>query len=132
MRAKLTEEVHKMTLPGRKQLFRLHDRHQEFIADIIELEGITHDFSKGILGVHPLFDYQRKRYDNISSAESILNPVVKHGEVQLAFPSLDQVRQTVKREIQKLHPTTRRLMNAHTYKVSLGPELHRVTEAIRP
>lgn len=131
MRAKLTEEVHKMTLPGPKQVFRLHDQQGEFMADIVELEDVTHDFSEGIVGVHPLFDYHHKRYDGVSSAEPILQPVIINGNVQVAFPSLDEVRKTVKREIKKLHPTTRRLMNPHTYKVSLGPELHRVTKEIK-
>ncbi|MBN1652236.1 MAG: nicotinate phosphoribosyltransferase [Deltaproteobacteria bacterium] len=131
MRIKLTEELQKMTLPGPKQVFRLHNRQQEFIADIIELEGVTHDFSKGIVGVHPLSDNQRKSYDSISRAETMLLLVVKNGRVQLEFPSLEEVRKYMKREIKKLDPTTRRLMNPHVYKVSLSPELHRVTEQTR-
>lgn len=131
MRAKLTEEAHKMTLPGVKQVFRLHNRQGEYMADIVEVDQAAPDCTGGIWGYHPLYGYHRRRYDDIARAEPLLEPVVREGRVQQELPSLREIRATLREKLDRLHPTYKRLMNPHVYKVSLAPELHRLTERMR-
>lgn len=128
---KLAEGVEKATLPGLKQVWRLYNRSGEMMADIVEMEDEKIDFSKGVWGFHPVSEYQRKFYEGISEARPSLKQVLRSGEIVAPAPPLPQIRQRVKDELKTLHPTYRRLMNPHVYKVSLGPKLNEVTRQMR-
>jgi nicotinate phosphoribosyltransferase len=121
-RLKLSEGGKKATLPGRKQVWRLRGRDGEPLADWIELEG-EEPGADGVWGYHPTRALQRTRYEDHHSAEPLLVPVMRGGRRLEPGPPLKELRERAREELKKLHPTMRRLLNPHEYKVSLGPKL---------
>ncbi len=131
MKIKLTEGMKKGTLPGVKQVWRLRDKKGEMMADIMELESARPDFEKGVWGYHPAVEYEKKFFGNIEKADPLLKPVFKDGKIETEFPPLADIRDRVKKQLNGLHPTMRRLLNPHIYKVSLGEKLFEETRRMR-
>ena len=130
MKLKISDNVSKSTFPGIKQVWRLYTPSKEMMADIVEMDGVVHDFSKGVIGHHPVMEYQEKYYDSIDEAEPLLLPVMKEGRVTVENPTLNEIRGRASLQLERLHPTMRRLLNPHIYKVSLGPKLKEATEKL--
>lgn len=131
MTMKKTEAPRKATLPGIKQVYRLFDKNGEMMADLIELEGSAPDFAKPVRGVHPVIESAFKVYEGIGRAEPMLLRVMAGGKPTGPSPSLPEIRARVKSQLAGFHPTMRRLLNPHEYKVSAGPRLYEALKALR-
>ena len=131
MKLKISDSLIKSTLPGLKQLWRMRNGNGDMTADLVELEDAAPDFSRPLSGHHPFMDYQKKVYDNVAKAEPLLEPVFSSGRITATKVSLADIRKKVSEELKRLHPTFKRLMNPHIYKVSLGPALMEVTRKLR-
>lgn len=131
MKIKLSDNIGKSTLPGVKQVWRLFGRDGGMTADLIDFEGERHDFTKGVWGYHPFMEYGRKFYADIAAAVPLLKPAMMDGK-RLAPPRpLAEIRAACRAELETLHPTMRRLLNPHIYKVSLGQALFDETRRLR-
>lgn len=131
MKMKISDGLDKSTLPGVKQVWRLLDSNGETMADLVEMAESPPDFPKGVWGFHPTIGYHRKFYDGIAEARPLLSQVLRGGVVTADQISLALIRERVKRELASLHPTTRRLLNPHIYKVSVGQKLKDATARLR-
>ena len=131
MKIKLSENIGKSTLPGVKQVWRLFDRAGEMMADLIDFEGERHDFTGGVWGYHPFLEYRRKRYSDIAAAAPLLTPVMRDGTRLEPPRPLAEIRAACRAGLETLHPTMRRLLNPHIYKVSLGQALFDETSRMR-
>ncbi len=132
MRLKISEARRKSTLPGVKQVWRLYNGRGEMAADWIELvDSEPIDFSRGVWGYHPVLPYQKTLYDGITRAEPRLVRVFREGRRSLDSPPLSEVRSRLRRELDAFHPTMRRLLNPHVYKVSVGPDLEQAALRLR-
>lgn len=131
MKMKISDGLDKSTLPGVKQVWRLRDSKGETMADLVEMDESPPDFSKGVWGFHPTIVYHKKFYDGIAEARPLLSQVMRGGNVMMEQEPLSLIRDRVKRELASLHPTTRRLLNPHIYKVSVGPKLKDATAKLR-
>lgn len=131
MKLKLSEGKHKSTIPGIKQVYRLRDHQGEAMADIIELEEHPPNPNEPVRGVHPQTDTEYKIYEGVDSMEPLLQPVLRDGKRITEARSLMEIRESVRRNLSGFHPSYRRLLNPHIYKVSLGPMLGPWTYKIR-
>ncbi len=131
MKIKLSDNIGKSTLPGVKQVWRLFGRDDGMMADLIDFEGERHDFTKGVWGYHPFLEYERKFYADIAAAVPLLKPVMKGGKRLEPPRPLAELRAACHAELKTLHPTMRRLLNPHIYKVSLGQSLFDETRRLR-
>jgi len=61
--------------------------------------------------------------DHIDRVESLLVPVIKEGEIVAERPSIEEMRRRLDQDIHDLDPGVLRLMNPHTYHVSLSRKL---------
>jgi nicotinate phosphoribosyltransferase len=84
-----------------------------------------------LVGYHPLIEYESKRYENITSVEPLLQPVILHGEPTGWLPALPEIRQRTQEQLEQLHPTSRRLLNPHIYKVSISEKTLRIRQELR-
>jgi nicotinate phosphoribosyltransferase len=114
-----------------KQVYRLYEEDGTMMADLIEKEDATPDASQPILGHHPYLVGVRKRYEAIARIEPLLQPVLRQGARVAEQPSLPEIRARSRELLQRLHPTSRRLLNPHVYKVSVGPALYELAERLR-
>ena len=128
---KVSEGSKKATLPGLKQVWRLFREDGQMMADLIELEDQVPDFPRGVWGHDPVVDYRKTFYRGIARAEPLLVPIFREGRAVGPFPPLEEIRARVKAQLSLLHPTMRRLLNPHVYKVSVGPALLAETRRLR-
>ncbi|MBI4977134.1 MAG: nicotinate phosphoribosyltransferase [Spirochaetes bacterium] len=131
MKHKITEGMKKATLPGVKQVWRLYDAANTMMGDVIELDGVNVRPNAPVTAYHPVVDYNKKVYTDVARTEPLLSEVFKDGALTAAQPSINAVRERVRNEMKQLHPTIKRLMNPHIYKVSLGEKLHAQTRLVR-
>ena len=131
MTMKKTDGLKKSTLPGIKQVYRMFDKKGEMVGDLLELESAPPDFSRPVRGVHPQIDSAYKVYEGISDAQALLAPVMSGGKITVELPGLDAIRARAKAQLASLHPTMRRLLNPHEYKVSVGPKLWEMARKMR-
>ena len=89
----------KVTLPGRKQVYRFKDKNGNFAKDMIAL---TDEKVKG---------------------KPLLVKVMEKGEIIYDLPSLDEIRVTAAESLSKLPEKYRKLTNAPTYPVELSQDL---------
>jgi nicotinate phosphoribosyltransferase len=130
MKQKVSDNITKSTLPGIKQVWRLYGKEREMLGDIVEIDGTLLNFSKGVTGRHPHFEHVKTVYSSVTEAEPLLAEVMKGGRISIKLPALKEIRERAGSQLELLHPTVRRLLNPHNYKVSLGPVLSEETLAL--
>ncbi|MDM7917474.1 MAG: nicotinate phosphoribosyltransferase [Candidatus Eisenbacteria bacterium] len=125
---KRTDAPEKSNLPGIKQVYRLHGADGYMMGDLVELESAPPDPSGGIVGRHPILAQLEKRYEPVARVEPLLRPVLRRGSLVTALPGLQEIRGVLREQLERLHPTSRRLLHPHVYKVSIGPALRELLE----
>lgn len=126
---KISNNPEKITNPGIKNIFRFYDKNNFMIADLIILENEERELvqkiekKEAIKFNHPSTEYSHFILNEYSSAEKCLKPWVIDGKISREFLSLQQIQNFVKEELKKLHPTYKRFLNPHIYKVSLSNKL---------
>lgn len=96
----------KITLPGRKQVFRLKDEKGNFMKDMIALDN-----------------------EKING-EQLLIKVVEKGKIIYDFPSLMDIRKRAVENLEKLSAKYKRLRVASRYPVELSPKLKRLIKEL--
>jgi len=122
---KISENPEKTLNPGNKQVWRLYDNAHKAIADVMSLE---HEDLCGLSAIHlhhPTDETKHRLLDcsEISEVEKLHETILEDGRLVYDFPSLEEIRQTRASDILRLHSGVRRLMNPHSYHVSLSDEL---------
>jgi nicotinate phosphoribosyltransferase len=105
-RAKFSKE--KVTYPGRKQVFRFHDRAGNYSEDVIARE------------TEPYPD-----------AKPLLSCVMQQGKRLGASPSLPSIQERAREEVAKLPQACRSLRSPQTYPVRFSRELEELLEDVR-
>ena len=123
-RIKLSDEPDKMTIPGRKEIYRLigDDRHP-VIDLMIEAGKEPPAIGERILCRHPL--REAKRAYVVPKNVIPLHKCVWDGRQAFAFPSLDDIRDYVIDQISIVRPDHLRAVNPTPYKVSVSEDLYR-------
>jgi len=126
-RIKFSDNPEKTTNPGVKQVWRLRDGGGMFVADVLALEdaaapdiienGKTYSFW------HPSADYRRFSHTVEGDAQPLLALRLKGGKAVGQEPSLQEVREKVRAELDSLDMSYKRLLNPHIYKVSITERL---------
>jgi nicotinate phosphoribosyltransferase len=96
----------KVTLPGRKQVFRLKDEKGNFAKDIVALE------------------------DEKIRGEPLLVKVMENGKTICDPPSLEEIRKRALEDVSKLPEKYKKLKGASGYPVKLSPRLKRLVEEL--
>ncbi len=125
---KVSNNPEKTTNPHVKNVARLYNR-QFMIGDLIFLEKEKKSLKKRIDTLkplafhHPEYDYQSLKVDKYCRTKFLLNNIVCNGKLKYKFPSLKEIQQKTRRNLKKLHPSYKRLLNPHIYKVSITKKL---------
>lgn len=117
-RMKISDNITKTTLPGKKQVSRFTDEQGFFMADAIHLEEeglpekMFHPFEPG-----KSLDLRSYR------DESLLQKVMAGGRRIMAEQSVSQIAAYARQRLQQLPPEHKRFEFPHVYKVGLGQKL---------
>jgi nicotinate phosphoribosyltransferase len=97
----------KVTLPGRKQVYRFKDRNGNFEKDVIALA------------------------DEKVNGEPLLVKVMEKGEIIYDLPSLDEIRTTTAENLSKLPEKYKTITGAPEYPVELSQDLERLIQKLK-
>ncbi|MDZ7773943.1 MAG: nicotinate phosphoribosyltransferase [Balneolaceae bacterium] len=117
-RLKISENIEKITLPGRKKVLRYTDGRGRFYGDGIVLEE---DVQADTI-YHP---YYPAKHTAISGydAEELMQPVMEGGRQTAGDATAQESADYASRRLEKLMPEHKRFENPHIYKVGIGGSL---------
>jgi nicotinate phosphoribosyltransferase len=115
---KISENIGKITLPGRKNVYRYFDEEGMFVADAISLD--TENSPDTIH--HPLETIKSSDLSCFES-EQILRKVMDKGRMTEKSGSPGEIYQFAHSRLERLPGEHKRFMNPHVYKVGISEEL---------
>ena len=117
---KLSESIQKITIPGKKQVFRLSDDKGKWIgADVVTLRN-EENIEKMYAPFDPLKSMQTSQYQK----QELLSLVLKNGKRINPEKPLIEIAGYAQKQLQKLPDEYKRFYNPHIYKVGLSGTLH--------
>ncbi len=127
---KLSENVAKITIPGFKNLYRLYSNETgKAIADVITLHEETFDNVTEYELFDPQFTWKRKTVTNFT-AKQLLVPIYDHGKAVYQSPTLHEMKEYCRQQVDTLWDEVTRFENPHTYYVDLSQKLWDIRDSM--
>jgi nicotinate phosphoribosyltransferase len=127
---KFSDNPEKTTTPGIKQVWRIKDAQAMALVDVLALDNTDEEnpASKYKAGEthlfwHPSADYRHFRVTIEGTAEALLKPRMKNGELLGNHPSLPEIQKKVQSGLEEFDHSYKRFLNPHIYKVSMTEDL---------
>ncbi|HMQ31564.1 MAG TPA: nicotinate phosphoribosyltransferase [Chloroflexaceae bacterium] len=122
---KLADTPAKMTNPGLKAAWRIYDERGAATADLIALEDEDPAAAERLVLRHPADASQQRvmAAGAISGVEPLLVEVLREGRPVAGQPTLEEMRERRRADVERLDPGVRRIVNPHIYHVSLSQRL---------
>lgn len=125
-RLKISESLSKVTIPHKKQVFRIKYRNGDLTgADAIALREEKRP-EKMYDPVDPLKVLSLKEYDY----EPLLEPVMKEGKICIQLSSVWDIAGFAEERLNKLPSEYKRLYNPHIYKIGISGKLKKEREKL--
>ena len=122
-RIKVSENVAKITNPCFKKVWRLYDRTtNKAIADVLTLHNEVIDDSAPYEIFDPEHVWKRKTIENFE-AVPLQQQIFKGGECVYESPSVQEIRDYCRRQIDTIWDEVQRFENPHRYYVDLSQAL---------
>lgn len=115
---KLSENTVKLTTPGILDTMRYYDDNGMLAGDVVF--DVNAGCPSGCVGVDPMDDTHRKRYDANLKCERMLVPLVRGGSV--VAPDLTDIHAAKERcqaQLSKLDSSIKRFLNPHRYPAGI-------------
>ncbi|MDP4147214.1 MAG: nicotinate phosphoribosyltransferase [Bacillota bacterium] len=120
---KISENETKTTNPGFKITYRLFDKAtNKAIADVITLKDETIDETQVYEIFDPVYTWKRKKIRNFY-VRKLQVPIFEKGECVYKTPTLQEIQDYCKEQLETLWPELMRFENPHKYYVDLSTEL---------
>lgn len=113
---KASETIAKASFPGILQVRRYH-RDGTLLADMVYHEPDGVPANPTIVDPRDLTRY--RHIEGASRSEDLLVPIFRGGVCVYELPTLADIQQRTRDQLNRLHPTIRRLLNPHEYPVGL-------------
>lgn len=131
---KISDSPGKTLIPGAKQVWRIYDRNNMAIDDLIGMEDEIPDRGESLLVHHPSNPEISRiiESDEISFIEPLLVDIMKNEKLLYEFEPLEELRNRRRHDLERLDPGVRRLINPHAYHVSLTEKLWNLKKKLLP
>ena len=126
-RMKFSENVEKITLPGKKQLYRCYDKEGMFFRDAIMLYQEEAEQAEVIY--HPVYT-ERNTVVKSLPKEPLLLPVVHDGKIITEEKSTDNIHKYLMERSCLLPEEHKRFISPHIYKVGISSELLKLRDTL--
>lgn len=117
---KLSEDIHKLTLPGKKKIVRYYTGEDKFYADAIVL---AEENIEDIQTIYHLRYADKKLEVGGLKGEFLTSAVFDKGTVQVAEKSIQEISEYRKFRVSQLSEEHKRFEFPHVYKVGLSNSL---------
>ena len=122
-RIKVSENIEKITNPGCKDTWRLYDRETNMaIADVITLNNEVINDDEPYTIFDQVHIWKTKEIKNFY-ARKLQVPIYVEGKLVYESPSLDEIRNYCKEQVNTMWEEVRRFANPHKYYVDLSKDL---------
>lgn len=126
----LSENVHKITLPSSKNVYRLFDMDTgKAIADVLTTDSEELDDSKPYELFDPDYTWKRKEIENYV-ARPLLVQIFKQGECVYTSPTPAEIREYCSEQVDTLWDEVKRFENPHKYYVDLSAKLWEIRKLL--
>ncbi|MBF7095947.1 nicotinate phosphoribosyltransferase [Alkalibacter mobilis] len=120
---KISNDPGKITNPGYKKVVRIYDnKTKKALADLIMLDEEEIDETKPLTIFHPVYTW-KKRVLTDFNVRDMMVPVIIDGKCVYEMPSMKEIQNHLKEEIESMWPATTRFTNPHEYHVDLSEKL---------
>jgi len=120
---KISENAGKITNPHFKKIYRFYGRDTgKAIADLLCVYDETVDDSQDLVIFDPEATWKRKKVYNFYARE-LQVPIFQKGELVYDLPSLQEIQDYCKKEVDSLWDEVKRFENPHAYYVDLSQKL---------
>ena len=117
---KLSENIEKVTLPGKKQVYRCYDSDGSFYRDAILLADENPNEAEYIY--HPIYPERKTQIESLKK-EPLLQMVVKKGDIIPAKKNAEEIHQYLVKRAALLPEEHKRFISPHIYKVGISEKL---------
>ncbi len=126
---KVSENSEKITNPGFKNIYRIYDNKSgKAEADLIFLRDEEPiDATKPLVVKHPKDRWKTMTFENYT-IKQLQKDIVKNGKVVYDFPSLYEIKNYAKQELDSFWDEYKRLDKPHLYKVDLSDNLYQLKQ----
>lgn len=125
-RIKLSQDVGKVTIPGKKDVYRLFSLTGYALVDLMQKADEEPPTSKDrVLCRHP-FEESKRAFVIPSKVDNLLKPYWIDGKIDQPMPKLQEIREFVKANLKTIRPDIKRNLNPTPYKVSWDTLTHSV------
>lgn len=123
-RIKLSHDVGKVTIPGRKNIYRLYSESGHVLIDLMNrAQEKAPEVGKKVLCRHP-FEESKRAFVTPSRVDALYKVYWKNGALQQTLPDLQTVREKVIGSLRTLRPDIKRYLNPTPYKVAVSDALY--------
>ena len=123
---KISENVGKITTPHFKKIYRLRGKETgKAEADLLCVYDEVIDDTKPLEIFDPQHTWKRKVLENFTASE-LLVPIFKNGVQVYELPTIEEIRQHCREEIEGMWDEVRRFTNPHNYYVDLSEKLWQI------
>jgi nicotinate phosphoribosyltransferase len=119
---KRSDNPEKVTNPGLKKVIRFFDESGQMRGDVIFLEEEPVE-TKPLRGYHATIPQVSKVYPLQFTRQELLVPVFQKGRLVYPLPSLNEIQENSRRNLEQLGFEFKRFKNPHIYHVSLSRQL---------
>jgi nicotinate phosphoribosyltransferase len=126
---KISENVEKITNPGKKTLYRIYNKETGYgYADLIALEDEVIDETAPIPFVDPKKPWKQMTFENVV-VKKLHVTIFENGKLVYEKPALSEIRAYVKEQLEHtVYEEEQRLYNPHEHYVDLSRKLYQVKE----
>jgi nicotinate phosphoribosyltransferase len=122
---KISESLDKTPNPGHKRVWRVYDQRGKATADLLSLDEEDLRKMERIILHHPS-DHTKYRVldrSQFTEVEPLLVEILNEGRLIYDLPSIEDMRERRRSDIDRLDAGVKRIMNPHIYHVSLTEKL---------
>ncbi|CAH1964450.1 unnamed protein product [Acanthoscelides obtectus] len=123
-RMKLSQDVGKVTMPGKKDPYRLYSETGDALVDLIQRSSEEPpQVNEKVLCRHP-FEESKRAYVTPSKVEKLLTLYWENGNICQDLPNLQQIKERVKHSLKTLRTDIKRNLNPTPFKVAVSDGLY--------
>lgn len=123
-RMKLSQDVEKAIIPGKKDAYRLFSEKGDALIDLLQRScESAPEIKRRVLCRHP-FEESKRAYVIPSKVERLLVMYMDKGKLCKPLPNIEEVRNVVKENLRHLRSDIKRSLNPTPYKVSVSDDLY--------
>lgn len=123
-RIKISENVEKITEPGLKKVYRIYDKDNKAVADLIAKADEKVDMSVPFRYVDPKKPWKNRYFEGFTAKE-LQMPVIINGEAVYEKRSVEEIAAYVKKQLsEEIWDEEQRFENPHTHYMDMTPDYY--------